>query len=288
MSLRAIAFIALALGPVAVPAFEVTRARYLMGTVCEIAIEGDPRQIDTAFAEAARVERLLSTWRDDSELAAVNRGGTASPELRAILDRVLEWRGRTGGAFEPQIRPLIDAWQTRGAGAVPSPAIIARSVAAIHSGSAPFEEGGFGKGYAIDRMLGSIDASHVVINFGGQIAVRGESRVSVADPLRREVPMLDVTLRDAALSTSSGSEKSFEIGGLRFSHIIDPRTGQALPPRGSVSVIASDALTADVLSTALYVMGTSDGLRWANAHDVAALFITESHEIFRSKNFPKD
>ena len=287
---RAAAIIALALFPIAAWAAEVRRAQYLMGTVCEVAIDGDARQIDAAFAEAARVERLLSTWREDSELSALNRGeaNAASPELQALLDRVIKWRDRTGGAFEPRIRPLIDAWRTREQGSVPSSDAIAAALDTIRSGRAAFEEGGFGKGYAIDRMLARMEAPSVVINFGGQIAVRGEWRVSIADPERRDVGLVDVTLRNASLSTSSGSEKQFNVRGRRFTHIIDPRTGQALPPRGSVSVIAADAFSADVLSTALYVMGADEGLQWANANRVAALFITPERQIVRSETFPED
>lgn len=263
-----------------------TRARYLMGTICEITIDGDARQIDAAFAEGARIEQMLSTWRNDSELSAVNRGEReASPELRALLDTVSSWRERTGGAFEPRIRPLVDVWETRGAGAIPPRQAIDRAVASIRSGRAPFEEGGFGKGYAIDRMLQTIDAPHVVINFGGQVAVRGESKVAIADPSRRDVPIAELTLSDASVSTSSGSEKSFQSGGRTFTHLIDPRSGEALPRRGSVSVIATDALTADVLSTALYVMGPSDGLRWANDHRVRALFIDEKGQTSQSQTF---
>jgi thiamine biosynthesis lipoprotein len=153
------------------------------------------------------------------------------------------------------------------------------------SNGAQFEEGAFGKGYAIDRMM-AIVAGPLRINFGGQIAVRGTARVTIADPERRDIPVVALTLRDASLSTSSGSEKTFEIGGVRFTHIIDPRTGQALPPRGSVSVIARSAFDADVLSTALYVMNVDEGLRWADAHGIAALFITHQHEVRPSAAMP--
>jgi FAD:protein FMN transferase len=285
----AAALIALALLPITASAVEVSRARYLMGTVCEVTIDGDAGSIEDAFAEAARIERFLSTWRDDSELSRVNRGEiAASPELRSLLDRAIAWRDETGGAFDPQIRPLLDAWRTRGEGALPSPEQIESALSLVRAHRGAFEEGGFGKGYAIDRMLATMAAPRALINFGGQIAVRGPWRVSIADPLRRDTPMVTVTLRDASLSTSSGSEKTFVVNGRTFTHIFDPRSGEALPPRGSVSVIAKDAFTADVLSTALYVMGPDEGLRWANAHGIAALFITPSHQILRSNEFPKD
>jgi thiamine biosynthesis lipoprotein len=121
-----------------------------------------------------------------------------------------------------------------------------------------------------------------MIDFGGQLAVRGSLRVSVADPERRDHAVLAFTLANASLSTSSGSEKTFTAKGRRFSHLLDPRSGEALPPRGSVSVIADDALSADILSTALYVMGKDEGLRWADANGVAALFIDPNHNVRRS------
>lgn len=249
------------------------RARYLMGTVCEVAVQnGDDADVERAFAEAARIESMLSTWRDDSELARVNRGEIEpSAELRTLLDTTLVWAQRTGGAFEPRIRHLVDRWQLRGADAP------------REKNARAFEEGAFGKGYAIDRMLATLGDRDAMIDFGGQIAVRGTLRVSIADPTNREKPVVELTLNDASLSTSSGSEKTFERDGVVYSHILDPRTGIPLPPRGSASAIADDALTADILSTALYVMGEDDGLRWADAQGVAAIFINSQRIIRLSK-----
>ncbi len=278
----AAALIALAVAPGTTNAATITRARYLMGTVCEVGATEEAK-VSAAFDEAARIEKFLSTWRDDSELSRLNRGdvAAASLELRSLLDRVEKWREATGGAFEPRIRPLIDAWRTRQHGALPSDLVIDAAMRAVKSGAAPFEEGGFGKGYAIDRMLESAD----FVNFGGQIGVRGSSLVTVADPRRRDHPVVQFTLMDASLSTSAGSEKTFEVAGRAFTHIIDPRSGMALPARGSASAIAGSAFDADILSTALYVMGPEEGLQWANVHDVAALFITAENQIRVSAPF---
>jgi len=197
----------------------ITRARYLMGTVCEITApaRSEP-QMEAAFQEAARIEGFLSTWRNDSELFRLNAAheATASPELSQLLGRAIEWAHATGSAFNPLVGPIIEAWRTRAEGAVPSnEAINAAAARASVSNAtiagdvvrlandAEFEEGGFGKGYAIDRMLLKIDAPSVTINFGGQLGVRGASRVTIADPERRDVPVVALTIRDASLSTSS-------------------------------------------------------------------------------------
>lgn len=231
--------VALVLVPTFAAAAVTERARFLMGTVCEIATSGSPGQIESAFAEAQRIESFLSTWIADSELSRVNRGETQpSPELRALLDDATAWSKKTNRAFDPRWRGT-------------------------------FDEGGFGKGYAIDRMLALLPEQSI-INFGGQIAVRGTTRVTIADPSDRKKPVLELTLANASLSTSSNSEQM---------HLVDPRTGEHLPKRGSASVIASDALTADILSTALFVMGPDDGLQWAEANGIAAIFITSAKQI---------
>ncbi len=276
-------FVAIALLPAITESSIVQRARYLMGTVCEVALSGPgaDRQAELAFAEAERVESLLSTWSNDSELARVNRRESRpGPELAALLAVAENWRLRTEGAFDPRVGDLVILWRTRLDGAIPTAAAIRDALTArTDPNSLRYEEGGFGKGYALDRMLAGITADQAMIDFGGQIAVRGRFRVSIADPSNRSRPVVALMLADASISTSSGSEKTFEVAGRRFSHIIDPRSGEALPPRGSVSVIADDALTADILSTALYVMGEDDGLRWAAANGVAAIFINTTNQI---------
>ena len=257
------------------------RARYLMGTVCEVAVEAKDAeaQIEAAFAEAKRIESMLSTWTDDSELARLNRGeGEASPELRALLDQTLEWSRRTNRAFDPRIGEHVAKFRRAGvppaSGGHPARRHSApneTSGASRRDARPPqFEEGAFGKGYAIDRMLARIDAPRVVINFGGQLGVRGSTEATIADPKHREKPVVALTLQNGSLSTSANSERS---------HILDPRTGELLPPRGSASVIAADALTADILSTALFVMGEDEGLRWANANGVAVIFINSANQI---------
>lgn len=300
--MRAGAFIALLLLPITATAASISRAEYLMGTVCEITAESaDAAEVSAAFAEGRRVEALISTWRADSELSHLNQSGvaTVTPETCELLRKSAVLSRDTDGAFNPLMRPLIDAWRTRAAGAIPTQAQLEKArrqaqLGNLHFGEgtritldngAQIEEGGFGKGYAIDRMLGRISSPQVVINFGGQLFVRGEMTVSIADPQHRDVPAISFRIRNASLSTSSGSEKSFVIDGRTFTHIIDPHSGEALPPRGSASVLAHDGLTADAFSTGIYVMGPVEGLRWANSHGVAAVVITPDHHILVSAAF---
>ena len=273
---RAAFIVALALVSTVAAARVIQRGRFLMGTICEIRVPpGNDEQLSAAYAEGRRIEAMLSTWTTESELARVNRGeAVPSTELQALLEVTQDWSRRTNGAFDLRVKALVDVWQIRGGGAVPS-----RDAIALARAQTQIEEGAFGKGYAIDRMLALLPRDEATINFGGQIAVRGTLPVDIADPADRNKPVLSLELRDASISTSSGSEKTFVVHGREFSHILDPRTGDALPPRGSVSVIATEALTADILSTALYVMGEDDGLRWADANGIAAIFIASDRKV---------
>jgi thiamine biosynthesis lipoprotein len=299
---RAIAALLIAAAP-SIALAATTRAQMLMGTICQITVPDESaRAIDLAFAEGKRIDDLLSTWRDDTPLARLNHGdeSVVSAELFGILNETVEWTKKTGGAFNPLVAPLIDAWQIRGNGAIPTAEALkaAREKAELANveltsphgvvlkNGAAVDPGGFGKGYAIDRMLDVLkrhEATFAQINFGGQIGVYGDQPfVTVADPNHRDKPFLGVLLTGRSISTSSGSEKSFTVDGRTFTHIVDPRTGEALPPWGSVSVIAKRAFMADMLSTALYVMGPDKGLEWAKAHNINAIFITADGKVLTS------
>jgi thiamine biosynthesis lipoprotein len=293
----------------------VSRARYLMGTECRIEgpLEGlTEEQIEAAFAEIARVEGFLSTWTPESELSKLNRsepGSTVavSRELATVLSEAMQWAHGTGGAFNPLVGPLVELWRLREEGALPPDEQIRaaaerselnllsvdleRSTVVRHDG-AQVEEGGFGKGYALDRAVASLrsaGAASGLIDFGGQISFFGFDdglSVSIAHPGDRQRAALTIVLEEGSVSTSSGSERTFEVNGVRFSHLIDPRNGRALPPRGSVTVVHPSGLTADILSTALYVLGPDEGLAWADEHDISVIFLVPAggrHRVLLSQ-----
>ena len=106
--------------------------------------------------------------------------------------------------------------------------------------------------------------------------------VSLADPQHRESPAISLGLASGSLATSAGSERDVTAGGQRIGHIIDPRTGQTRVAGYSVTVWHSSALAADMLSTALYVMGPEAGISWADSNGVAALFQTPTSKTSRA------
>jgi len=242
---------------------------------------------EVAFAEVERVEALLSTYRPTSEFSRLNRDAareavTLSPEVFALLNRVLRFSEETGGAFDPTVGALVDAWGFfRGKGRLPDEASLAEARA--HTGwkhvlLAPatrslrfdidglrLDPGAFGKGYALDRiadLFRSAQVTAALLRAGGSThlalgAPPGKEGwpivlASLSDP---QHPVATILLRDQSISTSGDEVRFFELNGRRYSHIIDPRTGDPVEGILQTTVIAPSAETADLLSTAVFVLG---------------------------------
>ena len=282
-----------------------------MGTSLRIGVYAPSRAagiaaIEAAFDAVRATDDLLSTWRDNSELARLNHAplgepAAVSPALSRILVEVVHWSRETGDAFNPAVGALEDAWDLRGQGRVPDSAELSRARA--RSGRQAFrlsadgrtlcrmregawlDSGGFGKGAALAAARDSLVAhglTSALLDFGGQVLALGADAgerpwtVPVAHPRHRLEPVARLALRDRSASTSAQSERFVEVRGRRYGHVIDPRTGQPVPPWGSVTVVAADPLLADILSTALLVLGPDAALAWARGRpDVGVLVVEE-------------
>ena len=288
-------------------AVRVERTVFLMGTVATFVAEAPDREIGvTKLERMVRVieetEAELSTWRDDSVLSALNRQPVDTwltlPESACVLlDQVAAWHRATEGAFDPAVGRLIDAWALRDAGHVPHADAIAKAkarsgfqhvvvdperCAASRSADVRLDAGGFGKGAALERVRRAEqgEPGAWLIDFGGQVAVSSRSAegawsVALAHPEHREMPVVELSLDEGSLATTGGSERDVVIDAdTRIGHVIDPRTGATVSRPSSVTVWHRDALAADILSTALYVMGPDDALPWAEAHGIAAYVLT--------------
>ncbi|HXT19110.1 MAG TPA: FAD:protein FMN transferase, partial [Thermoanaerobaculia bacterium] len=272
-----------------------------MGTRLALSVGGRDEVLARVGAEAAvealeAAEGRLSTWRSDSELARLNATpvGAAteiSPALAADLRGALDCSALTGGAFDPAVGALVDAWDLRGAGRVPGEAEIAAASArsrssaleldglrVVRRGDVRIEEGAWGKGAGLDDALVALASTPGVANawldLGGQAAVLGDAAwtATLADPDDRERAVAAIELRGGSLSTSGNGERRRVVAGHRIGHLLDPRSGAPARDFGSLTVWAPSALLADCLSTGLFVMGPDAALAWAAAHrDVEVL-----------------
>ena len=276
-----------------------------MGTRLSIAIEGKAQDqfalaSEAAFEECNRIEAACSTWKSDSVFSRLNDAkGKAVPldrEWLELLSQARAWSRRTGRAFDPVLFRLLAVYGVREGGRIPAGTELAFARSAsgakhLHldfsSGSAQLEksagveEGGFVKGYALDRMKVQLALSGIrsgLLDFGGQFLAFGSAMdVSIADPKDRTLPRFSISLQGASLASSGLSEHGH--------HIVDPRTGLLCEDWGSISVIAATGLDADCLSTALYVMGPDEGLVWSKRHHIAAIFLLSDGRIRMSPAF---
>jgi len=300
---------------------EVHRDVYLMGTRASLRTYAPDRQSGLTRMESflrilEDTERELSTWRVDSVISRLNRQPVGldlalNETLCSLFVELRTWNHRTDGAFDPAIGTLVEAWGLHAGGSRPSSRALQAALKragfeyldfddencfVTRKRAALIDVGAFGKGDALDRVFDYSAAAGIygwMIDLGGQIMVHGtppgrESwSVDLAHPFNRSQPVLKIELREGSLATSGGSERDLEVGDERIGHILNPRTGHPIRRNAAVTVWHPQALAADILSTALYVMGPDEGLAWAENWGVAAAFLiagTESHVEVRASS----
>ncbi len=300
----------------------VTRSAHHMGTVVTLTVAASDersgvRAIERGFAEVARLEQLLSSYRRDSDLSRLNAQAGTGPvrvprDLADLAHAAAAVAAQTGGAFNPLMGPAIKLWGIPQNPRVPSseelqtlyPLIelsglsVQRAQGTItlaRSGMA-LGLGGIAKGYTADRVVEVLRAEGIrggVVEISGDVRAFGRGpgrrpwRVGVQDPRGDDVPLMAVEVGDGAVSTSGDYERFFEVDGIRYHHILDPRTLQ--PTRGliSVTVLARRAIEADALATAVVVMGAVDGLAFVErTAGVEALLIDEDQDRLVSSGWP--
>jgi len=250
------------------------------------------RAARAAYARMAELEDVMSDYRPESEVRRLAaRAGAAIPvsgDLFVVLARAVDLWRRSDGAFDATVGPFVELWRAaRRTGRLPPRAGLdaaARRVGSdkVHLDSvartvrldAPgmrIDLGGIAKGYILDRALDALRAQGVtraLLEAGGDI-VLGD-----APPGRRgwriALPEGDTILANHAVSTSGDTEQFVIIGGVRYSHVIDPRTGMGLTSRREATVVAPDGVTADGLATALTVLDDERGARLLHSFPQAA------------------
>jgi thiamine biosynthesis lipoprotein len=273
-------------------------ARLSMGCVYAIDAYGPdgaalPRAVEQAFDEVDRIDRLMSNYKADSALARVNREAALHPvavnsELFAFIAEAMRYSRESGGAFDITVGPLMKTWGFFGGdGRMPADGQLAsarRHVGARHvildraAGTIAFDApgveldlGGIAKGYAVDRaarVLRQNGVEAALVSAGGSTTValgtppdRDGWPVTVQDPVDARRTAFTTLLRDRAISVAGSSEKFFEEGGVKYSHIMDPRTGKPAQGVLSVVVLTGSGTAGDALDDALFVLGPSDSRR---------------------------
>lgn len=266
---------------------------FVMGTKASVTIYGlgesdAGRAASDAMGEMHRMENMMSVWKRDSELSRLNRESMGKPlrvseELSLLVEKAIDFCGSTDGAFDITTGPLIELWGFRaGEPAIPDDGDIEKAAGktgchmvrvdsltreiTLEPGT-ELDLSGIAKGYSVDRcaaVLRELGIESALINLGGNILAIGSPpgkegwKIGIRDPLGSRNIVGTIVLRNAAVATSGNYENFLEVGDDRYGHIIDPRTGYPCGDVLSVTVMAPDAVSADALSTGLFVLGLQD------------------------------
>ncbi len=292
---------------------------------CVIMNPGPPRQVmvaSDAFDTVRDAEQLLTIYRDDSDVAHLNRLATTDWQtVRAELDQFLltcrELFDSTDGAFDPATGRLIQLWKSsRLNDRIPEQdeieeALEKSGMQHVHQRDEQvkfdrevlLDFASIGKGYGIDKAAAHIRSEEIedFLVHGGQSSLfaSGNHRdlegwpIGLKNPLFTEKRYATILLKDSGMSTSGSNIQYFRFEGKRYGHLLDPRTGWPAEGLLSVTVIAPTATEADALSTAFYAMGLDKAVQYCDDHpEVGAILVAAPTQgrILEPmiKNFPLD
>ena len=275
------------------------REEAIMGTSVEVELQASSRHeaelaIAAVMAEMHRIDATMSPHKATSELSLVNahaaeRPVVVSDGMFGLLSRAMAFSKLSGGAFDITFASAGQLYDYR-AGVAPDPSALAdalplidwrhlqldpgaRSVRFARQG-VRIDLGGFAKGHAVDNavlILRRLGIRNAMVAAGGDSHVMGARgdrpwTVAVRDPRREGAVVALLPLEDVSISTSGDYERFFERDGVRFHHVLDPRTGRSPSDVRSVTVIADDGLSTEAFSKTVFVLGVEQGLRFVEAH----------------------
>ena len=288
-----------------------------LGTMNTISVEQaqDHARAADALERAERrvleLDEALSAFRPESEVSLLNASAgckevSVGPDTMFLLKESKRYSAMSGGAFSVTTRPLSALWELNArCGTVPTRPEIEQAMLLVCDAEIALDEeagtamlkrfgqavdfGGIAKGYAADevrRILLEGGVTSALINLGGTVVSLGRERnVGIQHPDRcTGIAMGRVTLLDSCAVTSGDYERYYEVDGVRYHHILDPRTGY--PSRSnlrSVTLIGEAAMELDALSTAIFALGMEEGLPLAEQSGVESIVVTDALDVFCSE-----
>jgi len=309
--------LALAILPGVARADWISREEPIMGTRCAVELWADDRAkgeaaITSVFDDMKRIDRLMSTWKEDTEISLVNREGGKHPvkiseELFRLLQQSVKYSELTHGAFDITYASVGYLYDFK-KGVHPDQKAIDAALPGINWRHMVLDEkkltvfftrpgmridlGGIAKGHSVDRgieILKQQGITRAMVNAGGDTRILGDRFgkpwvVGVRDPDHAGKVFLRLPLTDASFSTSGDYERYFDEDGKRFHHIIDPKTGDSARKCRSVTIISDTATRTDALTKSVFVMGPEEGIKFIDTlTGVDAVAVSPEGKVFYSK-----
>ena len=303
----------------------VQKVLKLMGTRFEITVVAPNEEIgyiniDEAVSEIRRIERMISSWDNDSETSRINENAgiqpvKVSPELFELIVRAKKISELTDGAFDISYAALDGLWQFDGSMEnFPTNSEIQEALSKVNYQNIVLNEekqtvflrkngmrigfGAIGKGYAADKAKELLVTKGVrggIVNAAGDLTTWGTKAtgekwmVGITDPLDKKKVFSWLPVVESSVATSGNYEKYILYQGERYSHIIDPRTGYPSKGVNSVSIFAKQAELCDALATAVFIMGRDSGIHLINQLDGVEIVLVDSdNKIHKSSGIILD
>ncbi|WP_416173989.1 FAD:protein FMN transferase [Arenibacter palladensis] len=297
------------------------RTTKLMGSRFDITIVAQDevtanRYIDKAIEEITRIEKLISSWIPSSQTSQINLNAGIKPvkvdqELIDLIERCNTVSKITDGAFDITYASIDKVWKYDGSMTeMPTKEAIENSVAKIGYQNIVLDKtaqtvfltlegmkigfGAIGKGYAADKVRSKLKAEGVksgIINASGDLTTWGKQpdgtdwMVGITNPLNKDNIFSWFPVVNAAVATSGNYEKYVTFNGVKYSHIIDPRTGYPSTGILSATIFAPSAELCDALATSVFITGTETGLHMINQiKGVECIIIDDHNNIHTSEN----
>lgn len=267
---------------------------YYMNTVMDLQVWGEDADhgLEICRSHLQELENDWSVTRSDSIISRLNRGEEAELDDidRVLLSRVEALSQRTGGAFDPKLHALSETWGFYNENyRIPSEEEITLALS-----QEQWDLGAVLKGYAGYQIAHDLESSgydRALLNLGGNVQTYGEKedgtpwQIGIQNPDGGDYIGIVSVTGTMAVVTSGDYQRYFEVDGVRYHHILDPETGYpADSGLRSVTVICADGLTADALSTALFVIGLEKGAEfWQASDDFEAVFITTDGLVYATE-----
>jgi FAD:protein FMN transferase len=262
--------------------------------------------------ELELINDLMSTYRPESELMQFNRQQTTDPftvseQTAKVIAEAIRIGKQSNGVLDITVGPLVELWGFGASGRITErPAAAQLSEISNYVGIDKISLTGnqlqkteprlaldlstIAKGYGVDRLAEILESAGItdyMVDIGGEMRVKGSKpdrawRVAIEKPVAgdRAVQRI-ITPGDMAIATSGDYRNYFEQDGIRYSHLIDPRTTEPVQHRTvSSTVIHPSSMTADGYATALHIMNAAEALQFANRHQLAALLIVKTDDGF--------
>ena len=290
-------------------------SRFDISVVANDSIEGQ-QYISSAIDEISRIERLISSWDENSQTTQINKTAgieavKVDSELFQLIQRALKISKLTDGAFDISYASMDKIWKFDGSMTkMPSEEAITKSVEKVGYENIVLDIekqtvflklkgmkigfGAIGKGYAADKAKSLLMSSGVVagiINASGDLNTWGTQpngkkwMVAIVNPLNKEKVFSWMPVTNSAVVTSGNYEKYITFNDVLYSHIIDPRTGYPATGILSVTIFTKNAELADALATSVFVMGEEAGLNFINQlKGVECIIVNQDNKIVSSSN----